>query len=188
MNTEYQSQVSQPIIFKRGISLVAPVLLWLMDALPAVLAGVMFYPLTQIYDVEFDRPFLVLSILAATFTLAVLPPRNPTSQVISRRLELATNLLWRWAMLVACLLALGYVTKFSEQYSRARGGHLGAGDAGAAGDALSCCCSRSRARCSWTPRTARRAVIVGCTAGEPGAGAPAVAAHRARHRGGWILR
>ena len=89
-----------------------------MDALPAVLAGVMFYPLTRIYDVEFDRPFLVLSILAATFTLAVLPPRNPTTQVISGRLELATNLLWRWAVLVAALLALGYITKFSEDYSR----------------------------------------------------------------------
>ena len=117
MNSEYQSQVSQPIIFKRGTSLVAPVLLWLMDALPAVMAGVMFYPLTQIYDVQYDRPFLVLSILAAVFTLAVLP-RNQTSQVVSARLELATVLLWRWAMLVACLLALGYVTKFSEQYSR----------------------------------------------------------------------
>src|SRR5262245_14706503 len=118
MSPEYHTQVSQPIIFKRGRSLVAPVLLWLMDALPAVLAGVMFYPLTQIYDVQYDRPFLVLSILAATFTLAVLPPRNQTSQVVSGRLELATLILWRWAMLVACLLALGYVTKFSEQYSR----------------------------------------------------------------------
>jgi putative colanic acid biosynthesis UDP-glucose lipid carrier transferase len=114
---EYQNQVSQPIIFKRGTSLVAPVLLWLMDALPAVLAGVMFYPLTRVYDVDFDRPFLVLSILAATFTLAVLPS-NTTSQVVSGRIELATNLLWRWAVLVACLLALGYVTKFSEEYSR----------------------------------------------------------------------
>jgi len=114
---EYQHQVSQPIIFKRGTSLVAPVLLWLMDALPAVLAGVMFYPLTRLYDVDFDRPFLVLSILAATLTLAVLPS-NPTSQVVLGRIELATNLLWRWAVLVACLLALGYVTKFSEEYSR----------------------------------------------------------------------
>src|SRR3954469_21044185 len=92
-------------------------MLWLMDALPAVLAGVMFYPLTRMYDVDFDRPFLVLSILAATFTLAVLPS-NATSQVVSGRIELATNLLWRWAMLVACLLALGYITKFSEEYSR----------------------------------------------------------------------
>src|SRR6187551_1931471 len=118
MTTEYQSQVSQPIIFKRGTSLVAPVLLWLMDALPAVMAGVMFYPLTRLYDVEFDRPFLVLSILAATLTAALLPTRNPTRQVISGRLELATNLLLRWAVLVAALLALGYITKFSENFSR----------------------------------------------------------------------
>ena len=69
MNTAEQYQVSQPIILKRGTSLVAPVLLWLMDALPAVLAGVMFYPLTRIYDVEFGKEFLVLSIVAAAFTL-----------------------------------------------------------------------------------------------------------------------
>jgi putative colanic acid biosysnthesis UDP-glucose lipid carrier transferase len=116
-NSEYHYQISQPIIFKRGTSFVALVL-WLMDVLPAVLAGVMFYPLTQLYDVEFDKPFLVLSILAATMTLAVVPPRNPTSEVISPRLELATNLLLRWAVLVAVLLALGYITKFSEAYSR----------------------------------------------------------------------
>ena len=118
MSSEYQSEVSQPIIFKRGTSLVAPVMLWLMDALPAVLAGVMFYPLTQIYGTQYDRPFLVLSILAATLTLAVLSPRTQTSQVVSGRLELATILLWRWAMLVACLLALGYITKSSEQFPR----------------------------------------------------------------------
>ena len=89
-----------------------------MDALPAVLAGIMFYPLCRFYGVDFDKPFVVLSILAATATLAVLPPRNTTSQVISGRLELATNLLMRWAVLVAALLALGYVTKYSEVYSR----------------------------------------------------------------------
>ena len=50
MSSEYQHQISHPIIFKRGTSLAAPVLLWLMDALPAVLAGVMFYPLTRVYD------------------------------------------------------------------------------------------------------------------------------------------
>src|SRR5688500_4560574 len=118
MDPQYQSQVSQPIIFKRGTSLVAPVVLWLMEALPAVLAGGMFYPLCLVYDVNFDKPFLVLSILAATATLAVLPPRNMTSDVLSGRLELATNLLLRWAVLVAALLALGYVTKFSDTYSR----------------------------------------------------------------------
>jgi Undecaprenyl-phosphate glucose phosphotransferase len=110
--------ISQPIIFKRGTSLAAPVALWLMDALPAFLAGVMFYPLCRIYGVNFDKPFVVLSILAATATLAVLPARNTTSQVISGRLELATSLLLRWAVLVAALLALGYATKYSEEFSR----------------------------------------------------------------------
>ncbi len=114
---EHPYQVSQPIIFKRGTSLFAPVMLWLMDALPAMLAGVMFYPLTLLYDVDYDRPFLVLSVVAATLTLAVLP-NNATSQVVSGRIELATTLLWRWAVLVSGLLALGYVTKFSEEYSR----------------------------------------------------------------------
>jgi putative colanic acid biosysnthesis UDP-glucose lipid carrier transferase len=118
LNNEYHDQVSQPIFFKRGMSFPAPVLLWLLDALPAVMAGGMFYPLARVYDVEFDRPFLVLSILAATLTAAILPSRNPTQQVTSGRLELATNLLLRWAVLVAALLALGYVTKFSETFSR----------------------------------------------------------------------
>jgi putative colanic acid biosynthesis UDP-glucose lipid carrier transferase len=115
---DYQHQLTHPIVLKRGTSLAAPVLLWLMDALPAVLAGGMFYPLTRMYDVEFDKPFMVLSILAAAFTLAVVRTGNAGSQIVSGRLELATTLLLRWAVLVASLLALGYITKFSEDFSR----------------------------------------------------------------------
>jgi putative colanic acid biosynthesis UDP-glucose lipid carrier transferase len=118
MHNDSPYSISQPIIFKRGTSLAAPVALWLMDALPAFLAGVMFYPLCRLYGVNFDKPFVVLSILAATATLVVLPARNTTSQVISGRLELATSLLLRWAVLVAALLALGYATKYSEEFSR----------------------------------------------------------------------
>jgi putative colanic acid biosynthesis UDP-glucose lipid carrier transferase len=115
---DYQHQLTHPIVLKRGTSLAAPVLLWLMVALPAVLAGGMFYPLTRMYHVEFDKPFLVLSILAAMCTLVVIRTGNASSQIISGRLELATTLLLRWAVLVASLLALGYVTKFSEDFSR----------------------------------------------------------------------
>src|SRR6187551_993444 len=89
-----------------------------MDALPAVLAGSMFYPLCLLFGVDFDKPFVVLSILAATATLAVLPPHNQSTQVISPPLELATRLLLRWATLVAAMLALGYMTKYSESFSR----------------------------------------------------------------------
>ena len=139
-----------------------------MDALPAVLAGVMFYPLTRVYDVEFDRPFLVLSILAATFTLAVLPPRNPARQVISGRLELATNLLLRWAVLVAALLALGYMTKFSEEYSR-RVVVTWVLVTPVLLVMLSLVLQWRDARAAADAAQARRAVIVGCTAGQHGA-------------------
>jgi putative colanic acid biosynthesis UDP-glucose lipid carrier transferase len=118
LSPQHQYEISHPIIFKRGTSLAAPVALWLMDALPALLAGSMFYPLCLLYGVDFDKPFVVLSILAATATLAVLPPRNTTTHVVSGRLELATKLLLRWSVLVAALLALGYMTKYSESYSR----------------------------------------------------------------------
>ena len=118
VDSDHPYHISQPIIFKRGTAFTAPVVLWLMDALPAVLAGSMFYPLCLLFGVDFDKPFVVLSILAATATLAVLPPHNATTQVVSGRLELATSLLVRWAMLVAALLALGYVTKYSDAFSR----------------------------------------------------------------------
>ena len=117
---DYQHQLTHPIVLKRGNTLAAPVLLWLMDALPAVLAGVMFYPLTRLYDVEYDKPFLVLSILAASFTLAVLKPGNSSSQIISGRLELATNLLLRWAVLVAALRERNCLKAFESVSSVAR--------------------------------------------------------------------
>jgi hypothetical protein len=90
----------------------------------------MFYPLTRIYGVEFDKEFLCCR----------------SSRPRSR---------WQWAIaqsdasdhfrpararhdsavalvcIVAGLLALGYVTKFSEDFSRGR--YVGAGDARAAG-------------------------------------------------------
>jgi putative colanic acid biosynthesis UDP-glucose lipid carrier transferase len=118
LDSEYQTQVSQPIIYKRGMTILAPVLLWLQEALPAVLAGAMFYPLALAYDVEFDRPFLVLAILASTLTLVVLPNRNSSMHVVAGRLELATQLLVRWAAVVALLLLLGYMAKLSGYYSR----------------------------------------------------------------------
>jgi predicted membrane protein len=130
MNSEYQSWSANPSFQARHLgcagaaALMARARCWPRDVLSTHL----------FYGVEFDRPFLVLSILAATLTLAVLVPRNQTSQVIARRIELATNLLWRWAIPVA--LPAG--ARLRHQVFRAmfapRGGHVGAPDAGAAGD------------------------------------------------------
>jgi hypothetical protein len=100
-----------------------------MDALPAVLAGVMFYPLTRIYDVEFDKEFLVLSILAAAFTLAMWPSRNPTRQIISGRLELATNLLLRWSGTGRRTAGARLRHEIFRRLLTSRSRYVGAGDA-----------------------------------------------------------
>ncbi|HEU4530664.1 MAG TPA: undecaprenyl-phosphate glucose phosphotransferase [Steroidobacteraceae bacterium] len=109
--------VSQPIFFKQSLS-VAPLLLWLQFALPPLVAGALLYPLTQIYDVEFSRAFLALSVTVTALAFVVLPNRDPAVQLLSGRLPMATSLVVRWAVLLASLLALGYVTKFSEDFSR----------------------------------------------------------------------
>ena len=109
--------VSQPIFFKQSLS-VAPLLLWLQFALPPLVAGALLYPLTQIYDVEFSRAFLALSVTVTALAFMVLPNRDPSVQLLSGRLPMATSLVVRWAILLASLLALGYVTKFSEDFSR----------------------------------------------------------------------
>ncbi len=110
-------QLSQPMIFKQSLS-VAPLLLWLQYALPPLVAGGLLYPLTQFYDVEFSRAFVALTVIVTALAFAVLPNRDPTVPLLAGRLPMATSLIVRWAVLVAILLALGYVTKFSEDFSR----------------------------------------------------------------------
>jgi putative colanic acid biosynthesis UDP-glucose lipid carrier transferase len=108
---------SQPIVFKQNLSF-APLILWLQFVLPPLLAGGLLYPLTWFYEVDFNRGFVALSIITTALAFVVLPNRPVAVQLVAGRLPLATSLIGRWAMLVALLLALGYVTKFSEDFSR----------------------------------------------------------------------
>jgi len=110
-------QISQPIVFKQGLS-IAPLILSLQYTLPPLVAGGLLYPLTLLYDVDFNRGFVALSIIVTALAFVVLPNREASVQLLSGRLPMATSLVVRWAVLVALLLALGYVTKFSEDFSR----------------------------------------------------------------------
>ena len=109
--------VSQPIVFRQHQS-VAPVLLWLQNAVPPLVAGATLYPLTQFFNVEYDNAFLVLSILVTALALVLLPTRNVTLQLLAGRLPMVVGLITRWAVLLAILLALAYVTKISAEFSR----------------------------------------------------------------------
>lgn len=109
--------ISQPIVFRRHQS-VTPAVLWLQHAVPPLVAGGMLYPLSQIFGVEYDKAFLVLSILVTALALVLMPTRNATLQLLVGRLPLVVGVITRWAMLLGILLALAYVTKISAEFSR----------------------------------------------------------------------
>lgn len=84
----------------------------------AVISGVL-YAIARVLEVRFSVPYQVLLMLAAAFgyllfrryDLAV--PWNP-----GRRGSVGTRLLWSWALFVAGLMFVGYITKYSAYFSR----------------------------------------------------------------------
>src|SRR5262249_2849687 len=74
------------------------------------------YFLCAVYDVKWTDFFEVLSVLAALLTL-LLPRPKPTMQPASSG-PLAMAVIMRWMIIVALLLAIGYVTQYSEDFSR----------------------------------------------------------------------
>ena len=84
----------------------------------AVISGVL-YAIARVLEVRFSVPYQVLLMLAAAFgylifrryDLAV--PWNP-----GRRGSIGTRLLWSWALFVAGLMFVGYITKYSAYFSR----------------------------------------------------------------------
>ena len=82
----------------------------------AVISGVL-YAIARVLEVRFSVPYQVLLMLAAAFgylifrryDLAV--PWNP-----GRRGSIGTRLLWSWALFVAGLMFVGYITKYSAYF------------------------------------------------------------------------
>ena len=109
--------MTEPITFTRGFSIA---LVAFLDAIiPPLIAIGMLYGLCLFFDVHFASFFVVLSVLVAMLSL-LLPRGRPSDslQLLPRALPIAMGVLARWFLIVAILLALGYVTKNSEGFSR----------------------------------------------------------------------
>ena len=109
--------MTEPITFTRGISIA---LITLLDAVgpPAVAIGLL-YGLCIIFDAHFSNFYVVLSILVSMLSL-LLPRGRPgeATQLLPPALPLALGVVARWSIIVAILLAVGYVTKNSQGFSR----------------------------------------------------------------------
>ena len=109
--------MTEPITFTRGFS-IALITLLDMATPPAVAVGLL-YGLCVVFGVHFSSFYVVLSILVSMLSL-LLPRGRPGegTQLLPPTLPLALGVVVRWFVIVGILLAVGYVTKNSEPFSR----------------------------------------------------------------------
>jgi len=111
---------SEALSFTRSFSIA---LLALLEAMapPAVSVGLL-YGLCILYGAEFKGFFVALSVLVAALSMLLPPARARAAgeprQLLSPTWPLAGKVLVRWMVIVGILLAVGFVTKYTSDFSR----------------------------------------------------------------------
>ncbi len=109
--------MTEPVVFKRSFSIA---LLTLLRAVaPALVAVGMFYASAVFFELKFKSHYVMLTVLLFILGPIILQPPKITSLQVQQHLwPAAVKTLLRWFVLLAVLLGIGYVTKFSEDFSR----------------------------------------------------------------------
>ncbi len=110
---------SEALSFTRSFTIA---LLTLLEAMapPAVAVGLL-YGLCILYGAEFRGFFVVLAVLVGALSVLLPPPRpRPPGerQLLSPTWPLAGRVLGRWTVIVGILLVVGFVTKYTGDFSR----------------------------------------------------------------------
>ena len=109
--------MTDPVMFTRGFSIALVSLL--QAIMPSLIAVGMLVLLCHAYGVVFSDFFQVLAVAAAILS-SVLPRGRTNGQqpVLPAAIPLALSVIVRWMVIVAILLGIGYITKYSEDFSR----------------------------------------------------------------------
>ena len=109
--------MNEPIAFERGN---AVALFSLLRAIaPALVSVGTLFGLSSLFGVPFGSEFLMMAIIVAVLApIVVQLPTLPSFQLMPTEWPTFANLLLRWAVLLGILLAIGYLTRVSEEFSR----------------------------------------------------------------------
>jgi putative colanic acid biosynthesis UDP-glucose lipid carrier transferase len=110
--------MTEPLMFRRGFTIALVALLQAIA--PPLVTVVSLIMVCRFYDVKFTDFFTALAIIVAMLS-AALPRGRATPggmQLLPATVPLALSVIMRWMLIVAILLAIGYVTKYSEDFSR----------------------------------------------------------------------
>jgi putative colanic acid biosynthesis UDP-glucose lipid carrier transferase len=108
--------MTQPVLFKQ--SFLIAVLAGIQAVMPAVVAVASLYATIIFFGIVFDRSSQAIIIVAVLCLILVQPPREVTTQLTSARISAVADVIFRWLLLLAVMLAIGYVTKSLAEYPR----------------------------------------------------------------------
>ena len=87
--------------------------------LPALIAPINLFLATQITGVDFNEFFIALALIASLLAAVFLQPaRDNTLITVLGPFSLGVRIMLRWIGILGVLLAIGYLTKFSSEFSR----------------------------------------------------------------------
>ncbi len=108
--------MTQPVLFKQ--SFLIAVLAGVQAIMPAVVAVGSLYATIVFFGIPFDRSSQAIIIVAVLCLILVQAPREVSTQLTSARISAVTDVIFRWLLLLAVMLAIGYVTKSLAEYPR----------------------------------------------------------------------
>jgi putative colanic acid biosynthesis UDP-glucose lipid carrier transferase len=109
--------MTEPLVFKRSLPIAFLTLLRTLA--PAIVSIGMLAGIARAYDIDFGSHFMMLAVLVAILSPVIMKqPQMNTLQLAASNLSQTASLMARWLIMLAVLLAIGYVTKFSEEFSR----------------------------------------------------------------------
>ena len=108
--------MTQPVLLKQ--SFLIAILTGVQALVPAVVAVVALYATIIFFGRKFDPSSAAIVIVGVLCLVLVQPPREVSTQLTSARLSAVVDVILRWLLLLAVLLAVGYVTRSLDGYPR----------------------------------------------------------------------
>jgi len=109
--------MNEPIVFKQSVLVRQLVLIQVL--VPPILAIGMLYGLAHAYDWNYGGQLRIVGVLIAILAPTVFKrPELSTLTILPRWGTIAFSLVFRWMVLLALLIAIGYLTKTSEDFPR----------------------------------------------------------------------
>jgi putative colanic acid biosysnthesis UDP-glucose lipid carrier transferase len=108
--------MNQPVLMKQ--SFLVAMLAGVQAVMPAVVSVACLYLTIILFGSKFDPSSAAIVIVGVLSLVLVQPPREISTQLATARVSAVVDVIFRWMLLLAVLLAVGYVTKSVTRYPR----------------------------------------------------------------------